>query len=173
MKRHRWKTGFWAAAILIVLALMTVGCSGDAAGEEGEVAGDPLANLTDEAKACVECHATETAGIVADWDSSVHAQEAVSCVDCHEVAADSPLAIPDIEGHEDVSVPVAALVQPNTCAECHEDQPRVSTVPLTRRRCRCSLVRHRISVDPGSPAALRPLQPGPVSLSSSYVAPHR
>lgn len=96
MKRHRWRTGLWAAALIVVLALAAIACSGDAS-DEGEVAGDPLAELTDEAKGCVECHATETPGIVADWDESPHAMEAVSCVDCHEVAPDSPLSIPDIE----------------------------------------------------------------------------
>ncbi len=121
MKRHRWRTGLWAAALIVVLALAAIACSGDAS-DEGGVAGDPLAELTDEAKGCVECHATETPGIVADWDESPHAMEAVSCVDCHEVAPDSPLSIPDIEDHEDVGIAVATLVAPNTCAECHEDQ---------------------------------------------------
>jgi len=120
VKRHRWRTGLWAAAMIMMLAILAVGCSGDAS--DGEVAADPVEQLSEEAKACVECHATETPGIVADWDASQHAEEAVSCVDCHEVPADSPLAVPDIEGHEDVTVPVAALVAPNVCAECHEDQ---------------------------------------------------
>ena len=119
MKRHRWRTGLWAAVVIVVVALGAIACSGDAS--DGEVAADPLADLTDEARDCVECHATETPGIVADWDGSAHAMEAVSCIDCHEVTPDSPLSIPDIEDHEDVGVAVAALVPPGACVECHED----------------------------------------------------
>ena len=116
MSRH----GFGITLLAAALGLAIVACSGDAS--DGETTGDPLENLTDEAKECVECHATETPGVVADWDGTAHALEAVSCVDCHEVSADSPLAIPDIEDHEDVGVAVASLVSPNVCHECHEDQ---------------------------------------------------
>lgn len=120
MSRHRWRTGFGITVLAAALGLAIVACSGDAS--DGETAGDPLENLTAEAKECVECHATETPGIVADWDGASHAVEAISCIDCHEVPADSPLAIPDIEDHEDVGVAVASLVAPNVCYECHEDQ---------------------------------------------------
>ena len=113
MSRHRWKTGLGITLLAAALGLVIVACSGDAS--DGEAAGDALENLTAEAKACVECHATETPGIVADWDGASHALEAVSCVDCHEVPADSPLAIPDIKDHEDVGVAVASLVAPNVC----------------------------------------------------------
>jgi hydroxylamine dehydrogenase len=112
--------GFWIAVTIAVFGLIAVGCTGDAS--DGEVASDPLAELSAEAKECVECHATETPGIASDWDGTAHAAEAVSCVDCHEVPSNSPLAIPNIEGHEDVTVAVAALVAPNTCGECHETQ---------------------------------------------------
>lgn len=105
--------------MIAILALAVIACTGDAS--DGETATDPLADLTVEAKACVECHATETPGIVADWDGTAHAMEAISCVDCHEVDANSPLAIPGIEGHEEVGVAVATLVPPSACVECHED----------------------------------------------------
>ncbi len=120
MRRHRWRMGFWIVVTIAVFGLIAVACTGDAS--DGEVASDPLAELSAEAKECVECHATETPGIVSDWDGTAHAAEAVSCVDCHEVPSNSLLAIPNIEGHEDVTVAVAALVAPNTCGECHETQ---------------------------------------------------
>ena len=107
------------AFILISLAIAS--CSGQSAlpPEEGTLSTE---DLSEEAKACVECHATETTGIAADWDGSVHAEEAVSCIDCHEVEADSPMALNNVEGHEDVSVTVSMLVPPSVCNECHEDQ---------------------------------------------------
>ena len=58
--------------ILFVLAIMIIGlvfvaCGQAPAAEESE-AGYHVADLTEEAKSCVECHATETSGIVAGWD---------------------------------------------------------------------------------------------------------
>lgn len=108
-------------AILISLALTSCGGQTKASSETGSE-GYQVQALTDEARACVECHATETSGIVADWDNSRHADEAVSCIDCHEVEANSPMALQGIEDHEDLTVAVSMLVVPSRCAECHEDQ---------------------------------------------------
>ena len=115
MKKLNW---LMAAIAVIFLGVFIVACSSEPAEEEI----DPLAALTEEAKNCIECHATETVGIVSDWDGTLHAEEAISCVDCHEVEPDSPLALKDVEGHEDVTVAVALLVPPSACVECHEDQ---------------------------------------------------
>ena len=78
--------------------------------------------ITDAARECIECHATETHGIVADWDNSRHAEEGISCIDCHEVDPDSSMALSGVEGHEDLDVPVSMLIPPSVCGECHEDQ---------------------------------------------------
>ena len=48
--------------------------------------------MSDLSKSCVECHAKETPGIVADWKNSRHAHVGVSCMDCHSVNADNPMA---------------------------------------------------------------------------------
>lgn len=107
--------------MLCLFAGLLVSCGGDTnAEDEEELAG--LEQLTEEAKACIECHATETPGIVAIWDQSVHAEAAVSCLDCHTVEPDSELAMTDVEGHEDLITSVAMLVPPGICAECHEEQ---------------------------------------------------
>ncbi len=113
--------------LMIFLAIMLLGlvlasCGGQSASAPEETSDLSVASLTDEARGCVECHATETHGIVADWDGSRHAEEAVSCIDCHEVEADSPMALQGVEGHEDLTVAVSMLVVPSKCAECHEDQ---------------------------------------------------
>jgi len=78
--------------------------------------------LTDAARDCIECHATETHGIVADWDNSRHAEEGISCIDCHEVDPDSAMALSGVEGHEDLDVAVSMLIPPSVCGECHENQ---------------------------------------------------
>jgi mono/diheme cytochrome c family protein len=105
----------------IVVGFALASCSGQSAlpAEEDTLS---TADLSEEAKGCVECHATETTGISSDWDSSAHAEEAISCIDCHEVNADSPMALKNVEGHEDLTVAVSMLVPPSVCSECHEDQ---------------------------------------------------
>jgi len=103
---------------ILLISIALVSCAGDStpSGEEETAA------LTDEARECIECHATETHGIVADWDSSGHALQGISCIDCHEVDPDSPLALTGVEGHEDLALSVSMLVPPSVCGECHENQ---------------------------------------------------
>ena len=111
--------------VLASVALVLAACSSNepapAAADVSDVAPNAQ-GITDEARECIECHATETHGIVSDWDNSRHAAEGVSCVDCHKVDPNSPMALKDVEGHEDLTVAVSMLVPPSTCAECHEDE---------------------------------------------------
>jgi hypothetical protein len=104
---------------LLCFALASCGGQAEIPPEESAYT---VEDLSVEAKECVECHATETTGIVADWDMSVHAREAVSCIDCHEVDSDSPMVAKNVEGHEDVAVSISVLVPPSACNECHEEQ---------------------------------------------------
>jgi hypothetical protein len=106
---------------LLVIGLVFTACGNEAANESKEKRA-ALEELTEEAKQCLECHATETPGIVAIWDTSILAEHAVSCLDCHTVDPDSPKALTDVEGHEDINVSVSMLVPPDVCAECHEDE---------------------------------------------------
>ncbi len=115
MKNYRWLL-LVTVAILMALAMSACGS------QQTEEVVDPLAEITDEARECIDCHIDETLGIVADWDGTRHMEEAVTCIDCHQVDPDSPMALKDVEGHEDVGVAVSMLVSPLVCAECHEDQ---------------------------------------------------
>ena len=116
---------------IIVISLTIASCGGQPASTPEESSDIQVTNLTDEARDCVECHATETHGIVEDWDGSRHADEAVSCIDCHKVEAGSPLALQGVEDHEDLTVAVSMLVQPSTCAECHEREAAGLTLAVT------------------------------------------
>ena len=112
---------FVAILALVLLSLALTSCGGDSAPAAETSEDYQVKALTDEARSCVECHATETHGIVSDWDGSRHADEGVSCIDCHKVEADSPMAMSGVEGHEDLTVAVSMLVPPAVCSECHED----------------------------------------------------
>jgi hydroxylamine dehydrogenase len=107
--------------LLIGAALASCGSAPAETAEEG-IATDSAVEFTEEAKACIDCHADETVGIVMDWDDTTHQKEGISCIDCHEVEADSPMALSEVEGHEDLTVTVSMLVPPSVCGECHEDQ---------------------------------------------------
>ena len=99
---------------IILMGLVLASCRGQATPSPEE---DTLSteDLSEEAKACVECHATETTGIAADWDGSVHAEEAVSCIDCHEGEES------DIDTVRHNGYWVSAIVSPLDCAECHPE----------------------------------------------------
>jgi hydroxylamine dehydrogenase len=114
---------FLLLLVITIIGLTLASCGGDSVPDtEGDSDNLHVADLSVEAKACVECHATETTGIASDWDGSRHAGEAVSCIDCHEVDSNSDFALTDVKGHEDLTVSVSMLVPPSTCNECHEEQ---------------------------------------------------
>ncbi len=120
--KHRFTIVF----VLVLAALVLTACGGGSqtapsAADVSNVA--PHAQgITEEARDCIECHATETHGIVSDWDSSRHAEEGVSCLDCHKTDPDSPMALKNVPGHENLTVAVSMLVPPSKCAECHEKE---------------------------------------------------
>lgn len=118
MKHMKW---FVVVLFIAAVGLVLAACGSQPVPAE-KASEYQTQNLTDEARSCVECHATETHGVVEDWDNSRHAAEAVSCLDCHQVDADSPMALKDVKGHEKLTVSVSMLVVPSKCAECHEDQ---------------------------------------------------
>lgn len=77
-------------------------------------------HLSEEGKACIDCHRTVTPGQVADWKQSRHAHAGVSCIDCHAVPEDSPMAMRHANV-TDTAVFVSPLVSPKTCGRCHVD----------------------------------------------------
>jgi len=107
--------------VLLLISLFFVACSSETSVISEEEQAD-IKEITEEAKTCIECHSTETPGIVAIWDQSVHAEVAISCLDCHSVDPGSPMALKDVEGHEDIKGSVSMLVPPAVCAECHENE---------------------------------------------------
>jgi hypothetical protein len=74
--------------------------------------------MTEEGRACVDCHRLEQPGIINDWKDSRHAHAGVSCIDCHGVEVDDPTATQ----HEDLigtDTYISVLVPPSVCARCH------------------------------------------------------
>ena len=77
-------------------------------------------SISDEAKACIDCHSEQSRGIVADWADSRHAHANITCIDCHAAsAADKDIS----KMHLDiVSTPISAIVSPKDCSRCHPSE---------------------------------------------------
>ena len=81
------------------------------------------------AKACVECHRSETPGYFADWDRSLHARANVTCLHCHRAdEGDQDLDHEHFKQYERADheygnkanwTPVTAVVTPKDCSRCH------------------------------------------------------
>ena len=76
--------------------------------------------ISEDAKECIECHAKESRGIVADWASSRHAHANVTCLDCH---AAGPADIDVSKDHfEYDKTAISAIVSPKDCSRCHPSE---------------------------------------------------
>src|SRR3990167_2501835 len=73
--------------------------------------------ISESAKGCIECHAEQTRGIVADWAASRHAHANVTCLDCHGVGpADTDVS----KGHLQFDkTEISPIVSPKDCSRCH------------------------------------------------------
>jgi hypothetical protein len=63
---------------------------------------------------CVNCHADENPGIVAQWTGSKHAETGVGCWDCHQAQGTEP----DAFLHNGALI--ATVVTPRDCSRCHD-----------------------------------------------------
>jgi len=73
-----------------------------------------------EARECIDCHAEESRGIVADWADSRHAHINVTCLDCHAAgAADTDVSKAHYEYDK---TPVSTIVSPKDCSRCHPSE---------------------------------------------------
>ena len=76
--------------------------------------------VSEVAKACIECHATESAGIVADWAASRHAHANVTCLDCHAAGpADADVSLAHLNYDK---TRISAIVSPRDCSRCHPSE---------------------------------------------------
>ncbi|MBN1766569.1 MAG: cytochrome c3 family protein [Sedimentisphaerales bacterium] len=73
--------------------------------------------LSDDARECIDCHARESKGIVADWAGSRHAHANVNCLDCHGGSqADADISKSHLEYDQTL---ISAIVSPRDCSRCH------------------------------------------------------
>ncbi len=78
---------------------------------------DPMAGLSAESKACVQCHQkSATPVVVQQWASSRHAMNGVGCYECHQ--ADKA----DKDAFEHNGFTISMLVTPKDCGQCHDKE---------------------------------------------------
>ena len=71
---------------------------------------------------CVNCHASATRSIVAQWRESKHAKRGVQCASCHVGNKNTPGA------HEHMGAGyVVTVISPNVCGKCHAKQQKEFT----------------------------------------------
>jgi hypothetical protein len=69
-----------------------------------------------ETETCLQCHESNTPGIVGQWKTSHHYREAVGCYECHQ--ADSG----DSDAFNHNGQNISIIVSPLDCAGCHPDE---------------------------------------------------
>jgi hypothetical protein len=94
-----------AAAFLSAVALLST---------SGIASADDDANISEDNKACVDCHRKNSAALVMEWEYSRHAAAGVGCLDCHGAVE------AEIDGWKHHGELVSALVTPKDCALCHD-----------------------------------------------------
>jgi hydroxylamine dehydrogenase len=73
--------------------------------------------ISETAAACIQCHADQTKGIVADWAASRHAHANVNCLDCHAAGpADTDASAAHLTFDK---TRIAPIVSPKDCSRCH------------------------------------------------------
>lgn len=75
-----------------------------------------LAEMSEQTKECVECHASQTAGIYQQWGTSKHYRANIGCFECHQAEKGDPDAY-DHNGYN-----ISIIVSPKDCARCHSKE---------------------------------------------------
>lgn len=75
---------------------------------------EPL--VTNENKTCVQCHRTQSAALVMEWERSRHGAAGIGCVDCHRSKPDV------ITAWKHEGVWISTLVTPKDCSQCHDGE---------------------------------------------------
>ena len=96
--------GSATTAVCLLLATLAI-----AAEKSGPV-------VTNENKACVQCHRTKSPALVMEWERSRHAAGGIGCLDCHRSTPDAPT------GWQHGGVWVSTLVTPKDCSQCHDTE---------------------------------------------------
>jgi hypothetical protein len=77
-------------------------------------------SVSEDAKKCIDCHAKESRGIVADWAASKHAHANITCLDCHAAGPGDVDASKDHIGY--IKTRISAIVSPKDCSRCHPSE---------------------------------------------------
>jgi len=77
-------------------------------------------SVSEDARECIDCHAKENRGIVADWAASRHSHANITCLDCHKAGpADKDICKAHLE-YDKTSI--SAIVSPKDCSRCHPSE---------------------------------------------------
>jgi hypothetical protein len=73
----------------------------------------PHVAVPESSRACVDCHAESTPGIIDHWAGSTHSEKGVGCYECHQADAR------DADSYDHYGDRIATVVTPLDCSRCH------------------------------------------------------
>ena len=65
---------------------------------------------------CLECHNTQTPGIVGQWKHSKHSKLGIGCIDCHKAEPGRA------DAHKHYGTLITTIVTPKNCSSCHDKE---------------------------------------------------
>ena len=109
--------------VQVVVAVWVWPVMADSGAAQADAESAPLivyrtnAEMSEKAKACIQCHNDRNPGLIGDWAVSRHAHSNVSCLDCHQASkADIDVNKEHLQYDQ---TPVSAIVSPKDCSRCH------------------------------------------------------
>lgn len=99
--------GFTVARSAVALAVLLTSTSAARAQTGG------LPSLSEESRACIECHKTSSTALYQMWGESKHYRGNVGCYECHVAEKGDP------DAYDHFGQTISIIVSPKDCARCH------------------------------------------------------
>lgn len=121
--------------------------------------------MTEETRACLECHAVDNPGLYQQWGASPHYAANVGCFECHTANTDDPDVLKD--GIHDDYV-ISTIVSPLDCQKCHstEVDEFLNSHHAKAGRIMGSLDNYLAEVVEGNNGMITPMFPGGISAAA-------
>ena len=123
----------WQRIVFVITLASALCVSSSAIGENPDLSSvkrfEVVRGMSEQSKACIECHKVTSPGIFSDWSDSIHARANITCLDCHLADGDDndiATAHSKVYNRSDLPygerkyfAPISAVVTPNDCSRCH------------------------------------------------------
>lgn len=105
---------FALKSVFATILSFTILFSGSTINGPALAGGDLPKALSEQSRACVECHTTMSPALVMQWSDSAHFSNGIGCFECHAAKQGEP------DAWEHMGHLISVLVTPLDCAKCHK-----------------------------------------------------